>query len=175
MDYKQIIDNKELDKITYHLDDIEIEYTYSILHGLQYACLTGNIEVVKHLVELGADIHSDDNSVLRYSVYNNHLEVVKYLVEQGADIHAGNNISLRVSAYKGYLEIVKYLVEQGANKTELNNEIKQQLTEDYINHILKLYYMYKSNNKLFDINLINLVYDYLDYKIINILELLKSI
>ena len=49
---------------------------------------------------------------------NGHLEIVKYLVERGADLNAKANSksTALIYAYKeDHLEIVKYLVEHGAN------------------------------------------------------------
>ena len=43
------------------------------------------------------------------------MEVIKYLLENGANIHADNDYALRISAEMGYLEVVKYLIEKGAN------------------------------------------------------------
>ena len=40
-----------------------------------------------------------------------HIEVVKYLVEHGADIHAVNEQALRLAKENGHIEIVKYLNE----------------------------------------------------------------
>jgi ankyrin repeat protein len=75
------------------------------------AAHAGNLEVVKCLVEQGADIHIDNELPLRYASYKGHLEIVKYLVDHGADIH----IYLRHVVYSGHLEVVKYLVEQGTD------------------------------------------------------------
>jgi hypothetical protein len=45
-----------------------------------------NPEVIKELIENGADIHAGNNYVLHWASENGHVEVVKYLVEKGADI-----------------------------------------------------------------------------------------
>ncbi len=52
----------------------------------------GNLEDVKHMVSIGANIHIDGE---RLSAENGHLEVIKY---QGADIHVYYNYALRWSA-----------------------------------------------------------------------------
>jgi ankyrin repeat protein len=68
------------------------------------------LDVVKHLVEQGADIHARDNAALRWATLNGHLDVVKYLVEQGANIHAlDDDDALCWAAENGHLEIVNYL------------------------------------------------------------------
>jgi len=84
-------------------------------YPLRKAARYGHLEVVKYLLEQGADLHVDNDYPLRYAAENGHLEVVKYLLEQGADLHAGDNDALRWAALRGHLEIVKYLVEQGAD------------------------------------------------------------
>ena len=84
-------------------------------HALIWSSQYGHIEVVKFLVEKGANIHADDECALRESSRNGHIDVVKFLVENGANIHANNNHALRTSCINGHNEVVKFLVEKGAN------------------------------------------------------------
>jgi ankyrin repeat protein len=79
------------------------------------ACISGNLETVKYLVALGADITAYDNCVVRWALNNDHLEIVNYLVSLGADITDDNNGAIRYASSNGYLETVKYLVSLGAN------------------------------------------------------------
>ena len=79
------------------------------------AAKSGNLEVVKYLVENGADIHAEKDYALRLAAYNGHLDVVKYLVEKGVNIHADGDYSLKLATVNGNLEVVKYLVEKGAD------------------------------------------------------------
>ena len=47
------------------------------------------IEIVKHLVENGADVNAKDENkatALTEASKNGHLEIVKYLSENGADV-----------------------------------------------------------------------------------------
>ena len=79
------------------------------------ACINGNLEQVKYLVESGkADINID-NCAFSYAVLYEHLDIVKYLVEQGADVLAYDNKAIRYACNNGNLDIIKYLVEQDAN------------------------------------------------------------
>jgi hypothetical protein len=84
-------------------------------HALKFAAEYGHIEVVKYLVEQGADVHADNNHALRCSAKNGHLNIVEFLVEKGANIHIDNDYVLRHSAKNGNLELVKFLIEKGAN------------------------------------------------------------
>lgn len=86
-------------------------HNYTLCH----ACVFGSLDVVKCLVEHGADIHADNDHALRVASDYGHLEIVEYLVEQGADIHADADYALRIASENGYLDIVKCLVEHGAN------------------------------------------------------------
>jgi len=45
------------------------------------ACENGNLTCVKYLVSVGADIHADNDGVLRWSAQNGHLEVFWYPLE----------------------------------------------------------------------------------------------
>ena len=64
--------------------------------------------------EQGANIILDENKALRTASCYGHLEIVKCLIENGADIHSFNGSALRYASGYGHLEVVKYLVEQGA-------------------------------------------------------------
>ena len=55
------------------------------------------------------DVNAYNNVLLFKSVESGRLEVVKYLIENGADIHAEDDYALKYSAINGHLEIVKYL------------------------------------------------------------------
>ena len=45
---------------------------------------------------------------------NGHLEVVKFLLDRGADVNADNNYAVRRASANGHLEVVKFLLENGA-------------------------------------------------------------
>jgi len=50
----------------------------------------GNLELVKIYVQLGANIHTNNDEALIGASRNNHTEVVNYLRELGANTHAKN-------------------------------------------------------------------------------------
>jgi len=50
-------------------------------------CLWGHLDIIKYLVEHGADVTARDNDAVRWAASNGKLDVVKYLVEhEGADM-----------------------------------------------------------------------------------------
>jgi ankyrin repeat protein len=54
----------------------------------------GHTEVVRLLLEKGADVHTN-NWALRWACYVGHTEIVRLLLGKGADVHADNNYALR--------------------------------------------------------------------------------
>ncbi len=56
--------------------------------ALRFASRNGDLELVKCLVSVGSNIHSQDDYALIWASRNNNFEVVKYLVLEGAYIHA---------------------------------------------------------------------------------------
>ena len=62
--------------------------------ALVLASINGHFEIVKYLVEHGADVNVQDKwdwTALINASHNGHLEIVKYLVANGADVSIKNN------------------------------------------------------------------------------------
>lgn len=91
---------------------------------LSGAALRGDLEMVRFLIEMGAEVNRND----RYSMYQyetplhraingNHLDMVKLLYANGADINDKAFIDmtpLSYAKYKGFKEILEFLENVGA-------------------------------------------------------------
>jgi len=102
----------------------------------------GHLEIVKYLLENGADVnqqveiegsgyeYEDEEESIAYSYTalmdaseNGHLEVVKYLIQNGADVNTKDFkgcTALAQASDKGHIEIVKLLIKNGADVNAKN-------------------------------------------------------
>ena len=87
--------------------------------ALTEACIDGNLDLVKLLLNYGSKINSE---ALLYACYNCNIELVKLLLENGASINVKNNegesllfVVMSSSVNKNKLELIKLLVENGAD------------------------------------------------------------
>jgi len=84
------------------------------------ASLKGQLEEVKLLIEVGADVNVKDEfgyTPLMEASTNDQIEVIKLLIESGADVNAKNkfkNTALARAYMYGYEEIFDLLKNYGA-------------------------------------------------------------
>jgi ankyrin repeat protein len=93
--------------------------------ALQWASRKGYLEIVRVLLEAGANPKANNSHALHQAVVNNHLEIVRALLEHGADPKAENSYALRCAAEKGYLEITKLLI----SKSEINSVVIEYINK----------------------------------------------
>jgi len=77
-------------------------------------CKIGDLNGVKNLVSIGANIHADNEYALRWSAEDGHLDVVKYLLSIGADINIFDDFILRCIDTNGHKEVINYLLSVAA-------------------------------------------------------------
>jgi ankyrin repeat protein len=85
------------------------------------AAETGNVTMMKALIEMGADPKvkaPDGTGALLLATGSRRLDAVKFLVEQGQDVNdapAGSSSALHTATRFGANDIVQYLVDHGAD------------------------------------------------------------
>ncbi|RDW85731.1 hypothetical protein BP5796_04056 [Coleophoma crateriformis] len=88
---------------------------------LHLASEDGHINIVKLLVEKGADINAADmngRTLLYRASENGHIDVVKLLLEKGADVNATDKngwTPLCTASQHRHIDVVKLLLEMGAD------------------------------------------------------------
>ncbi|OUM65155.1 hypothetical protein PIROE2DRAFT_41972, partial [Piromyces sp. E2] len=89
---------------------------------LVIACKENNVELIKELVEAGANVNiSDDNNSdtpLIIMCERENEQMVKYLIEHGAEVNKLNKYgysALYISCIRENEALVKYLIEKGAD------------------------------------------------------------
>jgi uncharacterized protein len=91
---------------------------------LMMAALKGHLELVKKLVERGADVNKTGWTALHYAATNGHLAIMELLLEQHAYIDAespNGTTPLMMAAHYGTPAAVKLLLEAGADATLKNH------------------------------------------------------
>ncbi len=83
---------------------------------------TQDLAILEKLILSGADVNMADGDG-RTPIFNKEIELIKALVEAGADIHhksnKGNTLIIWYS-YSGYLEGIQYVVSLGADVSIIN-------------------------------------------------------
>ncbi|MCX2449705.1 ankyrin repeat domain-containing protein [Pedobacter sp. PLR] len=101
---------------------------------LQIVCNNGNLDIVKLLIEAGADKEIKDvgrQSPLSIAISNKHDGIAKYLIESAADIHSKgpNNLQpIHFACSYGNREIIELLLSKGID-INLVDSLKSSLLD----------------------------------------------
>ena len=91
------------------------------LSPIHHAAKQGHLEVVRILLEAGADQNAataNGITALMFAARQGHLEVVRLLLETGADKNAAmahGRTALMLAAKEGHLDVVRTLLKAGAD------------------------------------------------------------
>ncbi|HXK50025.1 MAG TPA: ankyrin repeat domain-containing protein [Clostridiales bacterium] len=102
---------------------------------LNFASLEGKTDLVKYLVDKGANISTRDREgsiPLQNAAIKGYFDIVKILVEKGSDVNYkdDNDVTpLHFACMSGNLELVKYLVEKGADVSSVSKAGRQPVFE----------------------------------------------
>lgn len=100
---------------------------------LHYAANCGHLEVVRLLLNAGADVNASNKEIqtaLLLSALNGHFTVVELLLDQGAIIHHQDKYGrtlLQFAAFNGNADIVQKLVEHDTDTTTHRKEYEEAL------------------------------------------------
>ena len=98
------------------LNDLVIDFFNFIRNGdielIKFSLKYGNI-----------DIHAKNDHALRLAVKKGHFQVVKILLEYGANVHAKNDEALRIAIKNKDIDLVNMLLNHGANINIVQNEM----------------------------------------------------
>ena len=85
------------------------------------AIRTNNIEIIKLMIENGANVHKSTSlgeTYLHFAAFLNRIELIEYFISKGIDVNVkknGNLTSLHIAAITGYEDIARLLIVKGAD------------------------------------------------------------
>jgi hypothetical protein len=120
---------------------------------LMDAVYAGNLSGVQRAVSSGANVNDLNSEPLRMAAMYGHLQIVRYLVENGADPNLRNSsmysqTPLIGAASKGHIDIVIYLVENGARVNLRNKEGSTAASIAYDEGEIEIYNYLKENGAI---------------------------
>ena len=113
----QIIQTSD-DTSDFDISDVNINKVYNGKLLLLEAVKNNRYNIVKLLLEKGADLNRNDSyrrTALMYAIIFNNIEIVKLLLEKGANVDSDRKTALMYAIETKNIEIVTLLLEKGAN------------------------------------------------------------
>ena len=107
------------------------------------AVKNGYGEIVKYLVDHGADVNKEDKSKktpLLVAAKKGHKEIIEYLVDHGVNVNKedkNGNTPLIYAIDRGHIDIAKYLIEKGSN-IDINKSLQKKRTSKVIKRLIEV-------------------------------------
>ena len=117
-------------------------FYYTKEEALMNAIRTGNLTIVKYLLESGDHNNYYNMNALSLAIEYGQCQIVKYIIHKSDDLC---NYGLIYACEKGKLKLVKFLVENGADITYQNNEAIRRANNN--RHISVIKYLTKYLSK----------------------------
>lgn len=103
---------------------------------LRNACFDSNIKLIKFLIENGSDIHYDDDYVMFYALKNKNNNLIIFLLNHGLDI----NITIQKHDSQIIKKIFNNIIEKNINLIEIL--LKYNLNIKLLNEICNIDILY---------------------------------
>lgn len=141
-----------------HLKIINLFLVYGINEQLKNkalleSCENDHLEIVKLLVQNGANVHYLEERPLIVASSNGHADIVEYLISEKANIFQLKNAAFKRAVEKGHVNVASILIKNGVNINYLNTS--------------KILYSACENNRLemvkFLLSKVYYTFDELDY------------
>lgn len=119
--------HENLEKVDKELKNRNPNYLAGKFSPLEFACSSGNVEIIEKLVVAGADVNYQEfdeecwprnMTALTQAAIHGHLEICKELIKLGANVNPlnpDNFTPLHAAACRGDVEMVKLLIKYKAN------------------------------------------------------------
>ena len=87
-------------------------------HALRWAVEAGLCDVVRRLIDLGADFNVNDNDLIVTAAIRNDWRMVKTLIYSGgAFVRADNDVVLQWAIVRREIDVCRFLIDNGASIT----------------------------------------------------------
>lgn len=151
-----------IDIIRFLLDNYNNKFDINELNNaLTLSSYNDNVDIVKLLLEYGADVHTENEYSLRNASSCGNTRIVKLLLEYGANVHAVYNKSIIDATINNHKEVVLLLLKYGADIHESDYAHSAFENAAYTGNIdiLQIFidHEYNNNNNNFNYNLNNIL------------------
>jgi len=96
--------------------------------SLHWACMRAHWDVVKYLIERGADLNvvgGDGGTQINWAVHHDNVPIIKLMVEKGAKLNIRNQwgmTELHTAIWRGNINVVECLLDNGSDPNIKTNE-----------------------------------------------------
>jgi hypothetical protein len=89
--------------------------------------LNRNMDIIKFLIEEGADIHTEDDYPLRHACWSRNSKIMEFLIEKGANIHVNNDEIIKTADERDMMDVIgKYF-----SKIHIKEVLKRKRRNDF--------------------------------------------
>lgn len=120
-DFVDLCGKGKIDDIKILAEQPHIDINFNSGQPIRRASYCNRDEIVKFLLEKGADPSWDDNYAIQMACYYGNIEMIKTLLQDSrVDLLVKNNICLQYAIERGHTEVIKIIVNDPRSRCKFN-------------------------------------------------------
>jgi hypothetical protein len=105
-EFEHMCQQRDIEELEFFIDKLNIDVNHEEGFYVELICKRNDVELLKMFLRKGANIHSEDESILNNAALSGHIELVEFLI---IECNCDYKILYESNAYSNHDKTVKFI------------------------------------------------------------------